>query len=115
MDMIALGFVFLALTYYTRTIRWRYLLEPLGPTTFRNAFRTTVIGFAALSILPARAGDLLRPYLLARREQLSAPAAFATVIMERVLDLVAVLVLLAVYVWGFSRSTEIPPNLLRPI
>jgi uncharacterized protein (TIRG00374 family) len=55
-----------ALTYVLRALRWQYLLRPLGPTRFRVAFRTTVIGFAANTVLPARAGELVRPYLLAR-------------------------------------------------
>jgi uncharacterized protein (TIRG00374 family) len=74
-----------------------------------------VIGFAALSLLPARAGDLLRPYLLARQEGLSTPATFATVVMERVIDLITVLILLAVFVWGFSDASTLPPSLRRPI
>ena len=109
----ALGLV--AITFWVRAVRWQQLLAPIGPTRFRTAFRTTVIGFAALSLLPARAGDLLRPYLLARQEGLSAPAAFATIVMERVLDLIAVLILLAVYVWGFSDPSTLPPRLRGPI
>ena len=61
-----------------------------------------MIGFAALGVLPARAGDVLRPYLLARQEGLSTSATFATIVMERVLDLIAVLSLLVFYVWGVS-------------
>ena len=90
------------LTYVVRTQRWQYLLEPLGPTRFSVAFRTTVIGFAASSVLPARAGEVIRPYLLARREGLSATSTFATIIVERILDLVAVLVLLATYLLAFD-------------
>ena len=63
-----------------------------------------MIGFAALGVLPARAGDVLRPYLLARQERLSVTATMATIVIERVLDLVAVLLLLAVYVFGFADS-----------
>jgi uncharacterized protein (TIRG00374 family) len=91
-------------------VRWQYLLAPVGPTRFRTAFRTTIIGFAALSLLPLRVGDLLRPYLLAQREGLSPTATFATVVMERVMDLLAVLVLLSVYVWGFADSSRMPPE-----
>ena len=61
----------MAATFWARAVRWQYLLAPIGPTRFRTVFRTTVIGFAALALLPARAGDLLRPYLLARQEGLS--------------------------------------------
>src|SRR6266498_293609 len=70
-----------------RALRWQYLLEPLGHTTFSSAFRATAVGFAASSILPARAGEVIRPYFLARQarhagtvgEHMSATGAFATI------------------------------------
>jgi len=86
-------------TYALRAFRWQYLLAPIGPTHFNTAFRTTVIGFAASFLLPARAGEVIRPYLLARREGLNATAAFATGVFERLLDLVAVLLLFAFFVF----------------
>src|SRR5262245_53033151 len=82
-------------TYTLRAIRWQALLRPIGRVGFRNAFRTTVIGFAATFLLPARVGEVLRPYLLARREGLNPAALFATVIVERLLDLCTVLLLFA--------------------
>ena len=82
-----------------RAWRWQYLLEPLGRPSFGNAFRATAVGFAASGILPARAGELIRPYFLSRLERISATGAFATIILERVLDAVVVLFLLAVYVF----------------
>ena len=114
-DLLIAGFGAVVLTYVIRAWRWQYLLQPIGPTRFRTAFRTTVIGFAALGVLPARAGDVLRPYLLARQEGLSVSATLATIIMERVLDLIAVLALLALYVWGLAPPTSLPPSLLRTI
>ncbi len=101
---LAGGLFFVGLTYVTRAIRWQYLLTPVGPTRFRTAFRTTIIGFAALTLLPFRMGDLLRPYLLARQERLSGSAVLATVAMERILDLMAVLALLAVFLWSGAGS-----------
>jgi glycosyltransferase 2 family protein len=89
-----------------RAWRWQYLLEPIGRPRFVNAFRATVVGFAASGILPARAGELIRPYFLARKERMSATGAFATVILERVLDMVTVLALLAVYVF-FLRTDSV--------
>jgi len=114
-DLLFAGLGLVASTYWVRVVRWQHLLAPIGPTRFRTAFRTTVIGFAALSLLPARAGDILRPYLLAKREGLSPPATFATVVLERVLDLVAVITMLAVFVWGFSDASTLPPRLARPV
>src|SRR5215813_14937410 len=89
-----------------RSFRWQYLLEPLGHASFGNAFRATAVGFAASSILPARAGEVIRPYFLARHENMTATAAFATVILERVLDMLTVLVLLAAYLF-FLRPPEL--------
>lgn len=114
-DLLVPSFGAVALTYVIRAWRWQYLLRPIGPTRFRTAFRTTVIGFAALGVLPARAGDVLRPYLLAKQEGLSVSATFATILLERVLDLMAVLMLLAVYVWWVAAPASIPAALIRPI
>jgi uncharacterized protein (TIRG00374 family) len=87
-----------------RAWRWQYLLEPLGPTRFSTSFKATAIGFAASSILPARAGEVIRPYFLARQEGISATGAFATIILERLLDMLTVLALLAAYVLVFGRD-----------
>jgi len=97
MELVALAVGVTGLTYLLRAIRWQFLLRPVGHVRLANAFRTTVIGFAANTVLPARAGEVLRPWLLARKEGLSATSAFATVILERVLDTVTVLVLFAVF------------------
>jgi uncharacterized protein (TIRG00374 family) len=96
-------------TYALRAWRWQSLLSPIGGARFRTAFRTTVIGFAATFLLPARIGEVLRPYLLAREERLNPAAAFATVIVERLLDLCTVLLLfaLALLVAGVDVGPEI--------
>ncbi|OFW43083.1 MAG: hypothetical protein A3J29_11955 [Acidobacteria bacterium RIFCSPLOWO2_12_FULL_67_14b] len=93
-------------SFFIRAERWQYLLGPLGPTRFWVVFKATVIGFGASAVLPARAGEVIRPYLLARREGLSATATFATIVVERVLDLVAVLLLLASYLLWFDPGME---------
>jgi uncharacterized protein (TIRG00374 family) len=105
-DFLIWSLVLTAVGFVVRTERWQYLLAPLGPTRFRNVWRATVIGFAASAVLPARAGEVLRPYLLARQEGLSATATFATIIVERVLDLAAVLLLLACYLLWFDPGMD---------
>ena len=54
-------------TFVFRTFRWQYLLLPSGRVPFGPAFRATVIGFGANALLPGRVGEVLRPYLLARK------------------------------------------------
>jgi uncharacterized protein (TIRG00374 family) len=98
--LLVLSVVVTAATYVIRALRWQILLAPIGRTRYWVAFETTVIGFAANSLIPGRVGEVLRPYLLARRESLNATSAFATIILERALDLATVLMLFAVFVFG---------------
>ena len=101
---LALSLATMLVNLAIRSLRWQYLLEPLGRASFGNAFRATAVGFAASSILPARAGEVIRPYFLARHENMTATGAFATIILERVLDVLTVLVLLASFIFVFDRG-----------
>jgi uncharacterized protein (TIRG00374 family) len=114
-SLLVVALACVAGSLWVRAVRWQYLLDPIGPTRFRTVFRAGVVGFAALAVLPARVGDFLRPYLVARQDGLPVSATFATIVMERVLDLIAVLTLMALYVWGFADTSEWPGALLRPI
>src|SRR5687768_224218 len=104
--LIALSAGITILTMVLRALRWQYLLAPIGHAGFGPAFRTTTIGFAASAVLPARAGEVIRPYLLARQEGLSATATFATIIIERVLDAVTCVMLLASFVLFFDPGMD---------
>ena len=104
---LAVALVTAVLSLVIRSLRWQYLLEPLGRATFANAFRATAVGFAANTVLPARAGEVIRPYFLARHERMTATGAFATIILERVLDVLTVLVLLALSVFVFDRAVGV--------
>jgi len=97
LDLLLVAVCTTMVTYALRALRWQYLLAGLGRTRFPVAFRATVIGFAASFLLPARAGEFIRPYVLARNEHLSTTAAFATVVLERVFDMATVLVLFAFF------------------
>lgn len=101
---LAVSLASMVVNLVIRSMRWRYLLEPLGGASFGNAFRATAVGFAASSVLPARAGEVIRPYFLSRHERMSATGAFATIILERLLDTITVLMLLASFVFIFGRD-----------
>ena len=102
LELVAVGVSLLFFGYACRAARWQVMLTPIGPTRFTVALRATIIGFAASFVLPARAGEVIRPWLLARREGLPVAAALATILLERVLDLVTVLALLGVYFVAFD-------------
>jgi len=111
-EWLALSLATMVVNLAIRALRWQYLLEPLGHTTFASSFRATAVGFAASSVLPARAGEVIRPYFLARQavgrqegaQRMSATGAFATIILERLLDTLTVLVLLASFVFIFGKD-----------
>ena len=99
---LAPGFFLLSLgcsvsAIFLRTWRWQLLLGPAGGASFGPAFAATSIGFAASTILPARAGEVVRPVVLSRRTRIPLSAAIASVLFERVLDLTTVLLLFLVY------------------
>ncbi len=116
LDLLALAVSTTLLTYVIRTLRWQCLLAGLGRTRFSNAFRATVIGFAANFLLPARAGEVIRPYVLSQHEDIDATAAFATVVLERVFDMAAVLVLFAVFLLSAGPDlARADPGLVRAV
>jgi hypothetical protein len=73
-------------TFALRALRWVWILQPLGRVPWFPAFRATSIGFAANTVLPARAGEILRPAILARERDLPFPALLASIVFERILD-----------------------------
>ncbi|MGH7726806.1 MAG: lysylphosphatidylglycerol synthase transmembrane domain-containing protein [Candidatus Eiseniibacteriota bacterium] len=84
------------LAFWVRAIRWGWLLRSVKPIGPSSLFSATMIGFAANNLLPARLGELVRPWAIGRRERISRSSAFATVIVERVVDMFAILVLLGI-------------------
>lgn len=69
-----------------RTWRWHYLLRPLKRVPMRRLFPVVVIGYMGNNVYPARAGELLRAYVLKRKEGVSGSASVATIVLERVFD-----------------------------
>lgn len=71
---------------FVRAVRWLYFLDPLKKVSLFNAMATTFIGFTANMIFPARAGEFIRPALLAKKESLKTSAVLGTVVIERAVD-----------------------------
>ncbi len=101
-DLLALGFLIYTTTFSVRSLRWRLLLgaeKRIAPLT---VFWATMVGYLGNSFLPARAGELIRSGLLARRTRLSMSYVLATALVERVLDVVALVLISAVAVTTLS-------------
>lgn len=76
---------------WARAWRWHYLLSPLKQIPTRTMFPIVAIGYMGNNIYPARAGELLRAYVLRRREGIPISASLATIIVERAFDGVVML------------------------
>ena len=85
-------------TYLARAWRWGFLLAPLARVPFSRLFSATLVGFMSGLLVP-RAGEVVRPYLIARHHDLKTSAAFASIILERLVDLITVLGLFFLYLY----------------
>ena len=106
-DKWQLFLVFLTtiLTYLVRAWRWGYLLRPLARVSFPRLLSATLIGFMSGLFVP-RAGEILRPYLIARRHAIKTSAAFASIIIERLFDLITVVVLFGLYLYALPTPPQ---------
>ena len=106
--LVALGLsLWIALA---RAYRWRAVLAPHSKPKIRRLFNLLNAGYFVSNVAPLRLGDVLRAYLYAELEHLSVVRALSTVVVERILDtLIIVLLLLALL-----PAVSLPASLLRP-
>ena len=91
--------IFMALaSHFSRAIRWRILIEPLGfrPGTF-NIFGTTMVGYLANSFFP-RLGEVLKCTLLGKYESIPPQKLIGTIVVERIFDLICYVVFIIITV-----------------
>ncbi len=86
--LLLLSFVAIYGCYAIRAVRWQRFCRYLGPTTFLNTFGGTLMGFAAIFVL-GRAGEPVRPLLLARKDRLPVSSMFGIFFLERFCDFAA--------------------------
>jgi hypothetical protein len=87
-------------TYCGRALRWQVFLKPLKPKpSFRNLLSATVVGFTALAVF-GRAGEFVRPYLIAVKERVPVASQMAAWLLERLFDLLMAFLFFA---YGLTR------------
>ena len=95
---VCLSHVFLALllmfiTHVLRSIRWGVLLKTIVKIDPYTLFSITCVGFLAIVTIPARLGELARPFLLSQKKNISMSAALGTIFIERILDMTTILLI----------------------
>jgi len=80
------------LAYILRAMRWQSIMLPIKRISFVNTFSFVSIGYLANHILPARAGEVIRPAMIAKKERIRVASTITTVVLERVFDLLGLIV-----------------------
>jgi glycosyltransferase 2 family protein len=92
----------ICLGYLLRAVRWKVLLAPITPSSLRELFATTTVGFAAIFLI-GRMGEIVRPMWLPMRDRRVRPsAALVTLGLERIFDLAALTCFFAVNLIWFT-------------
>ncbi len=94
-----------------RIVRWGILLKPLGHVPVGRLFCAGTVGFMALMLLPLRLGEFARPILVAERGKIRISAALATVVVERVIDALAMTSLLVIMLFFLEDRILVPVHL----
>ncbi|MGC2423381.1 MAG: lysylphosphatidylglycerol synthase transmembrane domain-containing protein [Nitrospirota bacterium] len=83
--------------YVIRAVRWRYLMDPVKERVkISHLYSATMVGFMANNLLPARLGEIVRAYVIGRREKIPTSSALATLVVERMFDAFTILLLLVI-------------------
>lgn len=104
LDILALAFLVCGTSYFIRGLRWRILLSGERRIAPLTAFWGIVAGYLGNDFLPARAGEVIRSALLARKTGLSVGFVLATALVERMLDLVALVLISAVAITTLAAA-----------
>jgi len=103
------------MSHWLRGLRWRTFLTPFCKAESNiNLFSAVMVGYLFNNILP-RGGEIVRPYILAKREKVSFTSVFGTIIVERVIDLFTLLGLFAVsFMINRYKIVEAFPSEIEP-
>ncbi len=105
---VAAAVAIIYFVYFLRALRWKIFLRPVRQTSARALTPAMIIGFTGLALL-GRPGELIRPYLVARREKLPFSSQMAVWVVERVFDTGAFTVLITLNIF-FAPSLRTLPH-----
>ncbi len=99
----------LFISHWLRAVRHRYLIEPIKKIENGSLFSALMIGYMANTILPAHLGEVLRAYVIGKKEGISGSATFATIAVERIIDVLSLLIImgLVLMVYPFPDAVKL--------
>jgi glycosyltransferase 2 family protein len=102
MSLLILSLLTLYVCHVFRTLRWMRFSRWMGTLHFGGVYSATLMGFTCMFLL-GRAGEPIRPILIARKERLPIAGMFGVYVLERVMDAAATAVLAGLALLVFSR------------
>ena len=94
-------------TFLIRALRWQSILEPVRKIRFVQAFHPLMTGFMLNCILPGRIGEAARPVILMKKEKIPFSTGVATIIVERIFDIILLVILFITIMAGINIDPEI--------
>lgn len=92
---------------YVRAWRWKYLLDPLKPNIkVYSLFPSVMIGYMMNALIP-RGGEVARPVLTAQKEGISKASTFGTIVVERIIDMLAMFIVFGFCLFFFREKISI--------
>lgn len=88
---VLLAVTVLMASHFLRALRWRYFLAPLKIVKTGALFSALLIGYAANSFVPAHLGEVLRAFVIGKKQNISASATFASIVVERTVDVISLI------------------------
>ena len=98
--------VLAVISFALRTIRWQLIVQPVLKIRFFDGFHPLLVGFMVNCIFPARIGEMVRPAVLYRKHQVPFLTGLSTIAIERMFDMVCMILMLAVVL----ACVSIPPD-----
>ena len=95
-EWVAASFVPALASLACRAFRWGVFVRPVAPVATMSLVSATAVGFAANMVLPLRAGEVIRPWMLSQKEGIPFAKAFATVALERLFDMATLVIFFVV-------------------
>lgn len=108
---LTLGVVLGAVSIAVRARRWQVLFTRARGLRFSHTFGVLNVGYLVNDVLPLRAGELVRAYLLGQIEPVSRVETLSTIVVERAIDTLAVIIMLA----AVAPFVAIPAGAVRPL
>ena len=89
------------LSHFLRAWRWQLLLAPIAHVRLKTLFSSLLIGYMANTFLPAHLGEFIRAYLVGKKNPIAGSSVFATIVIERIIDVFTLLILMALTIIVF--------------